>query len=352
MAAVSDRRRRLPRPFAALALGTALLVVPLPSVGAAPVGTVDTAAALDQARRMRVEAEQRASHLDQQLAEARSTLDREFAGAAALTEQLEQASREMRASAIRAYVQGGISDDDRTLQFLAGTDLMEMSGRSVYLTRRTVDWSEAAARYHALKSEHDPKLVAAAAAAEELSARRAEAHDAAMQAAAHESDAERAHWLATEDAQRAAAAEAANRAAAAAAAREQARVATAAAPASAPVVPRSSPRPATPVVPPMPSGAVVPLTEFSAPLPVLPPGGPSPEQWAALRRCESGGNYRAVSASGRYRGAYQFSRSTWAGVGGVGDPAAALPMEQDARARLLYFQRGSRPWPHCGKHLN
>ena len=34
------------------------------------------------------------------------------------------------------------------------------------------------------------------------------------------------------------------------------------------------------------------------------------------------------------------------------DPAAALPMEQVARARLLYFQRGSRPWPHCGKHLN
>ncbi|MFN7150862.1 MAG: transglycosylase family protein, partial [Microthrixaceae bacterium] len=54
--------------------------------------------------------------------------------------------------------------------------------------------------------------------------------------------------------------------------------------------------------------------------------------WAALRRCESGGNYGAVSSSGTYRGAYQFSRSTWNSVASrsyphlVGvDPAAAAP---------------------------
>lgn len=80
--------------------------------------------------------------------------------------------------------------------------------------------------------------------------------------------------------------------------------------------------------------------------------------WAALRRCESGGNYGAVSSSGTYRGAYQFSRSTWNSVASrsyphlVGvDPAAAAPADQDAMAMALYRSSGSGPWPHCGKHL-
>jgi LysM repeat protein len=68
----------------------------------------------------------------------------------------------------------------------------------------------------------------------------------------------------------------------------------------------------------------------------------------AIRACESGGNYRAVSANGRYRGAYQFDRQTWQSVGGSGDPAAASPGEQDARASQLRAQRGSNPWPNCG----
>ncbi len=69
---------------------------------------------------------------------------------------------------------------------------------------------------------------------------------------------------------------------------------------------------------------------------------------AAIRACESGGNYAAVSSNGRYRGAYQFDRQTWASVGGSGDPAAASPGEQDARAARLQSQRGSNPWPNCG----
>jgi hypothetical protein len=73
--------------------------------------------------------------------------------------------------------------------------------------------------------------------------------------------------------------------------------------------------------------------------------------WAQLRQCESGGNYQAVSPNGRYRGAYQFDRSTWQAMGGSGDPAAAPPYEQDARARALYALRGSAPWPHCGRFL-
>jgi hypothetical protein len=69
---------------------------------------------------------------------------------------------------------------------------------------------------------------------------------------------------------------------------------------------------------------------------------------SAIRACESGGDYRAVSPGGRYRGAYQFDRQTWHSVGGSGDPAAASPAEQDARARQLRSQRGSNPWPSCG----
>ena len=77
-----------------------------------------------------------------------------------------------------------------------------------------------------------------------------------------------------------------------------------------------------------------------------------------LRRCESGDNYRAVSASGSFRGAYQFNRQTWNGVASrhfpwlVGmDPAAAAPFFQDAMARALIRERGRQPWPHCGRYL-
>ena len=59
----------------------------------------------------------------------------------------------------------------------------------------------------------------------------------------------------------------------------------------------------------------------------------------------------AVSASGAYRGMYQFSRSTWAAVGGSGDPAAATPDEQTYRAQLLYNRAGAGQWPHCGPRL-
>lgn len=75
------------------------------------------------------------------------------------------------------------------------------------------------------------------------------------------------------------------------------------------------------------------------------------EKWEKLRFCESTHNYRAISPTGKYRGAYQFDFATWQTVGGTGDPAAAPPAEQDARARELYARRGHEPWPECGYHL-
>jgi peptidoglycan hydrolase-like protein with peptidoglycan-binding domain len=71
---------------------------------------------------------------------------------------------------------------------------------------------------------------------------------------------------------------------------------------------------------------------------------------AILRRiaqCESGGNPRAVSPGGTYRGKYQFSRSTWRNLGGTGDPAAAPEWLQDKLALKLYRQSGTAPWPNC-----
>ncbi|MEZ5141614.1 MAG: transglycosylase family protein [Acidimicrobiales bacterium] len=89
-------------------------------------------------------------------------------------------------------------------------------------------------------------------------------------------------------------------------------------------------------------------------------GSPTPDQtgnawgpgWDALRRCESGGDYNAVSAQGTYRGAYQFDLQTWAGVGGTGDPIDNTTAEQDYRAQILYNDRGSQPWPICGRYLD
>lgn len=84
-------------------------------------------------------------------------------------------------------------------------------------------------------------------------------------------------------------------------------------------------------------------------------GEPTPSQWAALRGCEASGDYGAVSANARYRGAYQFSQATWDWIAGltspslVGvDPAAANPADQDAMALALWHRRGWSSWPHCG----
>jgi uncharacterized protein YabE (DUF348 family) len=73
--------------------------------------------------------------------------------------------------------------------------------------------------------------------------------------------------------------------------------------------------------------------------------------WAALAACESGGRPNAVSSTGKYRGMYQFSTATWAGVGGTGDPAAASAAEQTLRAQMLYARGGAGQWPHCGSRL-
>jgi len=87
-----------------------------------------------------------------------------------------------------------------------------------------------------------------------------------------------------------------------------------------------------------------------APAPLPPPPAPRiPAVLAAIRECESGGRYDAVSPDGRYGGAYQFDAATHRSVGGDGNAADDTPAQQDAAAARLYAQRGSQPWPICGR---
>jgi peptidoglycan hydrolase-like protein with peptidoglycan-binding domain len=79
-----------------------------------------------------------------------------------------------------------------------------------------------------------------------------------------------------------------------------------------------------------------------------PTGGGTAATLARIASCESGGNPAAISAGGRYRGKYQFSRPTWRALGGTGDPAKAPEAVQDAMAAKLLAQRGTSPWPVCG----
>ena len=72
-----------------------------------------------------------------------------------------------------------------------------------------------------------------------------------------------------------------------------------------------------------------------------------PAQLKKIAQCESGGNPRAISRSGRYRGKYQFDQATWEANGGHGDPAAASEATQDRIALRLYRKRGTAPWPNC-----
>lgn len=92
---------------------------------------------------------------------------------------------------------------------------------------------------------------------------------------------------------------------------------------------------------------------------LLPPATPPTPRWVApLAACESTGDSdgraphridpHAVSLSGRYRGAFQFSMKTWRNVGGVGDPATTGYLVQVRLAvRLHDHANPYGQWPTC-----
>lgn len=66
-----------------------------------------------------------------------------------------------------------------------------------------------------------------------------------------------------------------------------------------------------------------------------------------IAQCESHGDPRAVGGGGQYRGAFQMSMSTWASLGGMGDPVDASLAEQYRRAATLLARSGPGQWPAC-----
>jgi len=72
--------------------------------------------------------------------------------------------------------------------------------------------------------------------------------------------------------------------------------------------------------------------------------------WAALAKCESGGNPRTNTGNGYY-GLYQFSLSTWRSLGGTGLPSDASAAEQTRIAQKLQARSGWGQWPACSRKL-
>jgi hypothetical protein len=75
------------------------------------------------------------------------------------------------------------------------------------------------------------------------------------------------------------------------------------------------------------------------------------KRWASrTSACESGRNPNALGAGGLYRGAFQFSRSTWrmSPSSPGGDPIAYSYRTQAFVAVRLKMAVGTGPWPSCG----
>jgi Transglycosylase-like domain len=71
---------------------------------------------------------------------------------------------------------------------------------------------------------------------------------------------------------------------------------------------------------------------------------------AALRKCESGGNYKTNTGNGYY-GAYQFALGTWRKLGYSGYPHEASPATQDEAVLKLAAKAGWGQWPACSRKM-
>ena len=78
---------------------------------------------------------------------------------------------------------------------------------------------------------------------------------------------------------------------------------------------------------------------------------PRGDVWAALARCESGGNAAARSANGLYTGAFQFSNATWQSLGYSGSAAEHSYAVQVEAAQRLQARSGWGQWPRCARKL-
>jgi hypothetical protein len=123
------------------------------------------------------------------------------------------------------------------------------------------------------------------------------------------------------------------------------------------VDPPPTPPPPPPVAPPttaapaVAASATISTTSTTArPKPVFSLSATAGGVWAALRQCESGGNYQENTGNGFY-GAYQFTASTWTSLGYPGRPDQEPPAMQDQGAQKLQARSGWGQWPACSRKL-
>jgi hypothetical protein len=70
-----------------------------------------------------------------------------------------------------------------------------------------------------------------------------------------------------------------------------------------------------------------------------------------LSWCESGGRANAVSRSGKYFGAWQFSLATWHSMGMPGNPVDYPYDVQLDVAKRLQARSGWGQWPVCARKM-
>lgn len=234
----------------------------------------------------------------------------------------------LRNAAVKAYVEGGAQADGTGALFASDPS---NGASAVYDQVVTGDLSTAIDNLRidrrALGREEAAQQEIAAQAQQRLAQANAEL------AAAQATEQKLAQQHATISGQLAAAiAQQQAQAAAAAAAAQALRSAAPAPPARAATAPPSAPTPA----PSAATGALPALNPFLS----------------CVIQAESGGNYQAISPTGLYMGAFQFSQSTWndaAQLAGLPTlvgvpPYKASPRDQCLLAIALYNADGEQPW--------
>lgn len=294
---------------------------------------------------------------------------------AAIERRVARDTRQVRQEAIAAYVEAGNGGGDLTTLFaqgssdqLAGEEYRSVAIGDIATTLDQLHNDQAAL---ATQEAAEQKVAAADQAAQAQAGQllqQANDTQQALQGQQAQVTGQLAAAVAQQQAEEAAAAQAAIRAA-------EAQAAAKAAPAptetvvstpSAPSNAASSPTPtSTPSSPPTTAGVPVAAAAPTpaptpAPAPTAAPSAPvasgaDPALNPFLQcviQAESSGNYQAVSPTGEYMGAFQFSQATWneaALLAGRPDlvgvpPTQASPADQDELAVALYNADGSQPW--------
>lgn len=344
----------------------AVLIAAILAVTAVTASSVDaTASAVGQARAdladasaARVRAERELAELQSELADVEAEIAKLTGESGDLARQISDLRAEVRQNLVRAFISSGGTEQAALLMTLDNTQ--DLSRGQALLEGSSAVVVESAQELDVVRSTTTAGILRLA---DEFEALRTDAENARsdlMQAEALEADAERrlveARAAVDEASEVAAQRDQSTQTTAqrAGGTRAPATTGTTAPGSTGTTTPRTTGTTAPTATVPAATSTTTPTTTTPPPPTTIPstPGQPTEAQWLRLRQCESGNNYSAVSPSGKYRGAYQFSQSTWESLGGTGDPAAASPAEQDKRARMLYAARGSKPWPHCGRHLN